>query len=159
MRIRWLVVLGLSIVAACHPVPAAAQDAAARRDSAVARLRSGQQVRLSVEGMARLTGRAGVASNDTLDFAQGDAVRRIPILAIDTLWVRGHATTTGLLVGGAVGAVVGGLAGAYGAGICEYDCAETGTSVLAGGLLGAAAGAGVGALVGAVIPKWKRRYP
>jgi len=157
--IRWSVALVVLVVGVFLPSALSAQATDTERDSAVARLRTGQRVRISADGMQRLVGRAGVASNDTLDFAQDDAVRRIPIAAIDTLWVRGHATTTGLLIGGAFGAVFGGLAGAYGAGLCEYDCSETGTSVLAGSLLGAAAGAGVGALVGAVIPKWKRRYP
>jgi len=156
---RWSAALVVLVFGAHLPAAVSAQATDAQRDSAVAQLRTGQQVRISADGMHRLVGKAGVASNDTLDFAQDDAVRRIPIAAIDTLWVRGHATTTGLLVGGAAGAVLGGLAGAYGAGLCDYDCSETGTSVLAGSLLGAAAGAGVGALVGAVIPKWKRRYP
>lgn len=130
------------------------------RDSAVARLRAGQQIRLTAAGSGRLDGRAGVAAGDTLDLAQGDAVRRIAIPAIDTLWVRGRATTTGLIVGASVGAVLGGLAGAVGASLCESDCSDSDTgAILVGGAMGAALVGGVGALVGAAIPKWKRKYP
>ncbi len=94
---RVLVVLFLLL-----PGIASAQDAAAKRDSAVAKLNTGQQIRISGEAMNRLVGKAGVASNDTLDFAQDDAVRRIPIPAIDTLWVRGPATMNGAIIGGAL---------------------------------------------------------
>jgi hypothetical protein len=148
----------LLLFALVAPGMLAAQQPSAR-DTAIVRLQAGQQVRLAVAGTGRLTGRVGVATIDTLDLAQDDAVRRIPIPAVDTLWVRSRATTTGLIVGGAVGAAFGGLAGAYGSGICEYDCVETGSAVLTGGLLGAVVGAGVGALIGAIIPKWKRTYP
>ena len=130
------------------------------RDSAVARLHPGQQIRLTAAGSGRLGGRAGVASGDTLDLAQDDAVRRIPIPAIDTLWTRGRATTTGLVIGGVVGAVLGGMAAAVGASLCESDCSDDDTgTVIAGGAIGAVAVGGLGALIGAAIPKWTKRYP
>jgi hypothetical protein len=147
------------IVAVHLPAPAVAQDASAKRDSAVAKLKTGQQIRISGEAMSRLSGKAGVAANDTLDFAQDDAVRRIPILAIDTLWTRGRATTTGMLLGGVVGALLGAYGGAVVSVACEYDCGSEGGTVVAVSALGAAAGVAVGALVGAAIPKWKRRFP
>ena len=94
----WLA--GCVLMVAVHlPAPAFAQDASAKRDSAVTRLETGQQIRISGEAMSRLTGKAGVASNDTLDFAQDDMVRRIPIPAIDTLWVRGGSGRNGALIG------------------------------------------------------------
>lgn len=156
---RWLSAIVVLVVAVHLPAPASAQDPGARRDSAIARLTTGQQIRISAEGMQRLVGKAGVAANDTLDFAQDDAVRRIPVEAIDTLWTRGRATTTGMVIGGVTGLVLGMLAGAVGAGLCEYDCSSTGTAVVAVGAVGVVAGTGLGALVGAAIPKWKRRFP
>ena len=154
----WLAVCAL-IVAVHLPAPAIAQDATARRDSALTRLRTGQQIRISAEGMARLTGHAGIVSDDTLDFAQDDAVRRIPVQAIDTLWTRGRATTTGMLIGGVVGALLGAYGGAVASVACEYDCGSDGGTIAGVSALGMAAGAGVGALIGAAIPKWKRRFP
>jgi hypothetical protein len=147
----WLTVCAL-IVAVHRPAPAVAQDATARRDSALARLKTGQQIRISGEAMSRLIGKAGVASNDTLDFAQDDAVRRIPVQAIDTLWVRGRATSTGMLYGGVLGGLAGALAGA------SAESSEGGDVALVGAA-GALAGVAVGALVGAAFPEWKRKYP
>lgn len=157
--IRRSLALAALLAAAALPSRMSAQATPAGRDSAIARLQTGQQIRLAAAGLGRLIGRAGVASGDTLDFAQADAVRRIPVQAIDSIWTRGRATKTGLIIGGAVGAVFGGLAGAVGAGVCEYDCASTGTAVVTAGLVGAVGGAGIGALVGALIPKWKRAFP
>lgn len=66
------------------PKPASAQETTARRDSAIARHRSGQQIR-------------------TPDFAQGDAAWRTQIPAIDTLWVPGGSSTTGAIIGASLG--------------------------------------------------------
>jgi len=159
VRTRWRLAVVVLMIAAHPSAPAAAQVSSAKRDSAVTKLKTGQQIRISAEGMQRLIGKAGVASNDTLDVAQDDAVRRIPIQAIDTLWSRGRATTTGMLIGGVVGTLLGAYGGAVASGACEYDCGSDGGTVLAGSAVGAAAGVAVGALVGAAIPKWKRRYP
>jgi hypothetical protein len=155
---KFLLALAFVGVLALPGVLVAQQPSA--RDSAIARLKPGQQIRLTTDGSGRLRGRAGVASGDTLDFAQDDAVRRIPIPAIDTLWTRGRATTTGLIVGGVVGAAFGAMAAAVGASLCESDCSDDDTgTIIAGGAIGAVLVGGVGALIGAAIPKWTKRYP
>lgn len=123
------------------------------------KLRTGEQIRISAEGMQRLVGRAGVASHDTLDFAQDDMVRRIPLPAIDTLWVRGGAGGTGAIIGGTVGAVLGLIALAAAHGTCEYDCGYSGLEIVGGILVGAAVGVPVGAIIGGRVQKWHRRYP
>lgn len=146
--------VAVSITPALH-----GQVPEARRDSAVAKLRTGQQIRISAEGRQRLVGKAGVAANDTLDFAQDDMVRRIPIPAIDTLWVRGGAGVTGAIIGGAVGAALGLVALAAANSICDTDCGNSGLEVVGGMLIGAAVGVPVGAIIGGRVQKWHRRYP
>jgi hypothetical protein len=142
------------------PGTAYAQDAAVRRDSAVARLNTGQQIRVSGEAMNRLVGKAGVASNDSLDFAQDDAVRRIPIPAIDTLWVRGGSAMNGAIVGGAI---VGSFAAIFAAawiGSCETsDCGSVPIAALWGFLAGGTVGATLGGFIGSSVQSWKRTYP
>jgi hypothetical protein len=159
IRTRWWLAVVALIVVTHPPGSASAQDAVARRDSAVARLNTGQQIRISGEAMSRLVGKAGVALNDTLDVAQDDAVRRIPIQAIDTLWVRGRATSTGMVIGGVTGLVLGILVAAVAPGYCDYDCETSGGEVVGVMVVGAVAGGGLGALIGAAFPKWKRRFP
>ena len=96
--------------AAALPGPLPAQAHSTARDSAIARLQTGQQIRLTTADLGRLVGRAGVPTADSLDLAQDDAVRRIPIPAIDTLWTRGGSGVTGAIVGGVIGGVLGSLA-------------------------------------------------
>jgi hypothetical protein len=142
------------------PGLAFAQDAAARRDSAIVKLNTGQQVRISGEAMSRLVGKAGVAVNDTLDFAQDDAVHRIPIPAIDTLWVRGGSAMHGAVIGGAI---VGSFAAIFAAawiGSCETsDCGSVPIAVLGGFLAGGTVGATLGGFIGSSVQSWKQTYP
>lgn len=148
LRLRWWLIVAGALSLVGLTTPASAQDSPAARDSAIAKLRTGQQIRISADGMSRLIGRAGVALDDTLDFAQDDAVRRIPIPAIDTLWVRDGSATTGAIVGaGAAGLFVMGVAAAWGG------------SAGLGFLTGATIGAVLGGFIGGPIQSWKRRYP
>ena len=160
IRIRWLAALVVSIVSASHAAPASAQDSTAKRDSAVAKLNTGQQIRISGEAMSRLVGKAGVSLNDTLDFAQGDAVRRIPIPAIDTLWVRGGHAKTGAIVGGAV---VGTLATLLYVGLAnDSDSGSGGVTVLGflgSFLFGATVGVPIGGIIGGSAQTWKQQFP
>lgn len=160
MRPRSIVILVLALTGVL-PKLVGAQAVVPRRDSAVARLRTGQQIRVTGEGLGLLMGRAGVASGDTLDLTQGDAVRRIPIPAIDTLWVRGGASTEGAIVGGSLGAIFGVLAAAAAQGLDDTgsDASAPIGTYLAGAFMGAFIMGGVGALIGGAVPKWKRKYP
>ncbi|HQR18450.1 MAG TPA: hypothetical protein PK948_08755 [Gemmatimonadales bacterium] len=157
--VRRSLALAWLFAAAAFPSRTSAQATPAARESAVAGLHTGEQIRVAAAGLGRLIGRAGVADDDSLDLAQEDAVRRIAIPAIDTLWTRGHATITGAVVGGVLGGVFGGLAGAVGSGVCEYDCGDPGTAIALGAAAGAVVGAGLGAIVGLMIPKWDRAFP
>lgn len=160
MRARSLAALVVALIAVSYASPASAQDSTAKLDSAVARLRTGQQIRISAEGMTRLTGRAGVASNDTLDFAQGDAVRRIPIPAIDTLWVRGGSARNGALIGAGAMLVLYVIALAEFDKYCETgDCSPSAVEAVGGVVISGAFGASLGALIGGAVQGWKRKYP
>jgi hypothetical protein len=148
------------IVAASSPAPASAQDSTVRRDSAVAKLNTGQRIRISAEGMQRLVGKAGVSLNDTLDFAQRDAVRRIPIPAIDSLWVLGGNWKSGAIIGGAL---VGALTAITYFGLASYcdttDCGATVPGAIGSVLLGATIGVTIGAMVGRSVQTWKQAFP
>ncbi|MGH9892124.1 MAG: hypothetical protein ACREA0_09115 [bacterium] len=75
---------------------------------------------------------------------------------IDSLWVKGHATSTGAIVGAtiaAVGSVV------VSAAVCksireDFPCGESGKAITAS----IAGGAALGAVIGSVVPKWRLRY-
>ncbi len=152
---RVLVVLFLLL-----PGIASAQDTTAKRDSAIAKLNTGQQIRISGEAMRRLTGKAGVAMNDTLDFAQQDAVRRIPVPAIDTLWVLGGNWKSGAIVGGAL---VGTLTAIMYFGLASYcdtlDCGATVPGAIGSFLVGGTIGATLGAMIGRSVQTWKQAFP
>jgi len=142
------------------PVSLSAQEPTARRDSAIAKLNTGQQIRVSGEAMNRLVGKVGVASNDTLDFAQDDAVRRIPIPAIDTLWVRGPATMNGAIIGGALVGSFTAIWFAAWTGACETsNCGSVPLAAIGGFLLGGTVGAVLGGFIGGSAKTWKRKYP
>ena len=132
----------------------------ARRDSAVAKLRTGQQIRISAEGIQRLVGRAGVAANDTLDVAQDDMVRRIPVPAIDTLWVRGGHAKTGAIIGGSL---LGAMATALYVGLAsDSDSGSegvTGVKTVGSFLFGATVGVVIGGIIGGSAQDWKQSFP
>ena len=117
-------------------------------------------VRLRTQG-SEMTGRlialtSGVA---TVDTESGN--RTATLAAVDSIWVRGRATRTGVLVGGISGAVIGGVyLGLLVSATCESDCDNIGVEgALVGGGLGLVAGGLVGAGIGALIPKWRLRFP
>jgi hypothetical protein len=107
-------------------------------------------VRLGLRG-TRVTGR--------LEEVAG--LRSVSLAEVDSVWVRGRATKTGMLVGAVTGAIATGIfVGLVVSAICEVDCDNAG---LEGGLvgfgIGAVGGALVGAAIGAAIPKWRLRFP
>ncbi len=155
-RRRILLLLWLLTV----PGLASAQDSTARRDSAIAKLNTGQQIRISGTAMQRLVGKAGVAANDTLDVAQDDAVRRIPIPAIDTLWVLGGNMKSGAIIGASI---VGTLTAIMYFGLADYcdtlDCGATVQGAIGSVLIGGTIGGALGAMIGRSAQTWKRQFP
>jgi hypothetical protein len=117
-------------------------------------------VRLRAQGI-ETTGRlialtSGVA---TLETETGN--RTASLASVDSIWVRGRATKTGAIVGGIGGAVLfGAFVGYAVSGLCEVDCDNSFLEgALVGGALGLGGGAILGAGIGALIPKWRLRFP
>lgn len=143
--------------------PAPTESVSAARAHAVAALRRGQVVRLQVRGDGRVQGRFLGSAGDTVLVGDSTAPRRVPVPAMETLWVRGGHTALGAIVGG----TFAGAADAYlfyviGQMICGMDgnekCRPAAFAVL-GGLGGALGGALMGGVIGMLFPKWQRRFP
>ncbi len=120
----------------------------------------GKTLRLRTD-QARITGRliAAGAGEVTLRPERGPVV--VAMQDIDTLWVRKTAAGTGALIGGVVGGLFLGFASwALDQSACSDTVCDGGPGPAIGGaFLGGAIGAIAGAGIGALIPKWKRRFP
>lgn len=159
MTLRYLVrsLVVLASWMALHSAPLVAQSAeevlrpeAARRSV----------VRLGLRG-TRVTGRLAALSAGAAQIEEVAGLRSVSLAEVDSVWVRGRATKTGMLVGAVTGAIATGIfVGLVVSAICEVDCDNAG---LEGGLvgfgIGAVGGALVGAAIGAAIPKWRLRFP
>lgn len=89
---------------------------------------------------------------------------RVPVDAMERLWVEvgstGRGATWGALVGGVAGAVSGYLVDVSSCDRQEGDCIFDGfTAGAVTGLGGALAGAGLGALTGKAFPRWRLWFP
>ena len=135
--------------------------AAQTRDSVLAPLvPKSSLVRLRSRG-TEVTGRligltSGVATLET-EFGN----RTATLATVDSIWVRGRASKTGAIAGGIAGAVLfGAFVGYVNHQLCEVDCGGAfGKGALVGGALGLGGGALIGVGVGALIPKWRLRFP
>lgn len=115
-------------------------------------------VRLAAEG-ARAAGRLVSLGGGAATLEAETGRRVINLSGVDTVWVRGHATATGAVIGGATALVFGIAAYLVGTAVCEYECETSAGEVIGGTVVVGGLGALVGAGIGALIPKWKRRYP
>jgi hypothetical protein len=102
----------------------------------------------------RLEGRLVLRTADSLGLRGAEGEVHLPLLAVDSLWVRRHHTGTGFLVGTVVGA------GAYVllTSLEEEETEPAELDNLFGGLFWAGSVA-LGTIVGRLIPHWKRVYP
>ena len=146
-----LVIVGLLF----PPVASALGQAAPARVQA--RLRPGQTVRIRLADGQRLEGRLIAVDSAPPVFHFLAPQPAVPVTAIDSLWVRGHASGTCALVGGIV---VGGASFVFWGLLCNAlsegsGCQVWGTVILLS-VGGAAGGALLGAAVGSLIPKWRR---
>jgi len=130
----------------------AAVPAQASFDSIAAHLKPGQHVRVHASGGPRLEGRfaAFTTAPPVFEITVGETVQSVRVA--DSLWVRGSATVTGLVVGAAVFGVAGAI-------VVPSLC--TGEVCNSGALTFASAGVGalLGAAIGSGIHHWRLRYP
>lgn len=102
---------------------------------------------------------AGSAVNDGDSVLVLDGRQRIPVAAIDSLWLRKSYVKTGAVIGSLAGVVAGALIARANTSPCSGLYGECFASSYATVLVSAAGGTVVGALIGSVFPKWKFRYP
>jgi hypothetical protein len=165
MRIRLLSVAALLAVLSA---PAAAQQATpaesltAARARAIAALRPGDRVRLSLAGDGVVEGRFVGASVDSVRFADRLGPRAVGLVTVDGVWTRRRHTLLGAAIGGTVVGVSSGfLFYAIGAAVCSDGgggCHRWAFATL-GALGGAAAGALIGGALGSALTGWSRRFP
>jgi hypothetical protein len=120
----------------------------------------GRMLRLTTDQI-RITGRLIAASDGQVTLGPAGGRVIVAMQDIDTVWVRKTAAGTGALIGGVVGGLFLGIAfyaldqSACTDTVCNGGPAPAIGGAFLGGAIGAIAGAGIGALV----PKWKRRFP
>jgi hypothetical protein len=156
VRSIWQSALLAAILTPSLAAPIGAQDSI---DAVFGRLTPGQVVRVTTAGQGRVAGRiVEIETGPRLLRLEGIETPLAPG-RIDSLWVRGRATKTGLIVGAAVGSVSAfGLAAWICSAVSEGNGCDAWGNVAAIGLGGAAGGALLGAAVGSAIPKWRSRY-
>ena len=152
MVVRWALLLLVSL-----PVPLAAQTP----DSVLAPLvPKSSMVRMRIRG-TEMTGKLIALTSGVATLSTESGNQTATLAAVDSIWVKGSAVKNGALIGGAVGAVLFGtfLALAVDA-FCEFDCdGEWVGGAVVGGGLGFLGGGLLGAGIGALIPKWRLRFP
>jgi hypothetical protein len=154
MRSVWLAPAGLvgTLAAQTPPLP---------------ELEPGVRIRLETSAVVgRLSGHFDQYRADSLIMRSPTNARTaLPVRDLAKLWVRGHATKTGAIVGAAIGVAAGAFIGGAGCGLAHSDDGIIGNEdfdfgcAAAGAGIGLIIGGGMGAGVGALIPKWHLRYP
>jgi hypothetical protein len=113
---------------------------------------------------ARLTGTLTGHFADTLYLTDSLGKHGIPFGSIRSVWKRGRSTTTGLIIGSAVGAIggliVGGMAAGFESGMDDIpgSSPREGGIIIGGTLIGIFTGALIGGGIGSLIPKCRRCY-
>lgn len=152
----------LFLIAAVSLAPLADVVGQAEPATVLARLRTGQTLRVRLHDGQRLQARLASVASEPPILRLAGRVLPIPPSTVDSLWVQGHATRTGALVGGIV---LGAGSFALGAWLCssfdQYsECSGSDWVAVAGfGLAGTGVGALLGAGLGSLVPKWRLAHP
>jgi hypothetical protein len=118
-------------------------------------------VRLRFQGN-EVTGRLLALTSGVATLQTESGNRTASLASVDSIWVRGRATKTGAIVGLISGTVALGIFGGL---VSDAFCEEADCSgafaqgALVGGLMGAVSGGLLGAGIGALVPKWRLRFP
>jgi len=161
-----LLLLALLLPATGHGQRAGPDSVGAPTASVIERLGPGDRVRVTAPLAWRIEGRVASPVGDTLlleaiEHGPGDTLR-IPVEAVQRLWIRVPRTGRGAWIGAGAGGVLGGVTGALlGAGLCDAaDCtAATWEGAARGAAVVGVAGLAVGALVGSLSRGWVQIHP
>ena len=147
--------------AGAEPSVAATAQGPTPLAAALERLRPGQNVRITTTDKETTEGRLAAIHDGRLLFEGSKLAARfpdgVPLANVEKAWVRGRATKTGALTGGALGGVAtAALFGIFVYALCEVDsCRDDWPAGAVIGLaLGGTAGALTGSLIGAASPEW-----
>ena len=103
--------------------------------------------------------RTGSATNDGDSVLVLDGRQRVPVAAMDSLWLKKSYAKAGAILGSLAGIGAGVLIVRANAHPCVGSYGECFSSIYATAIVSAVGGMAVGALIGSVFPKWKFRYP
>jgi len=153
----------LVVCVAFIPSSGSAQTPDTARLAAVRALNVGQMVRLESSHAGLVEGRLDIATDLDITITRDTGEIRVAVPDVDRLWVRGHSTGRGALIGAGVGLAAGLVFGLLISSVaCEPvdggDC-TTAEVMAVTGLVGVAGGAALGAGIGYAIPTWKLRFP
>jgi hypothetical protein len=133
-------------------------------DRSIRNLEIDKPVRIEIMNGARFTGMLTRNLADTLYLTDSLGEHGVPYGSIKSIWKRGRATTTGLLIGCGIGFVAGLIVGQVvtASDGNKDDVPGPGAEIELGGLFGTLIGTVSGGIIGGVIgwstPKWHRCY-
>jgi len=141
-----------------------AQEGGTRHPAAVlASLCPTAYVRILRAPASPAEGTCGAVRGDSIQLTRRGVHATLPVVGIDTIWLRQSSTGTGALIGAGLGAAsLAALGILFVNAMCESGdgCSDDYPQVvLLGVLVGGGGGVLIGAGFGALVPKWKRRYP
>jgi hypothetical protein len=134
----------------------AAPDSA--RLAALARFHPGTTLRLQGSAIGLVEAKLRLPLGDSITTGRWQPNRRIPLAAVDSIWVLHSGVDKGVVVGGLAFGVVFGVIGA-GLSSLDDDSSDVTNGIIAGAGFGVALGSLLGAIVGAGNQFWERIYP
>lgn len=141
----------------------ATSHAAAQTSDHLRQLTPGSLAKMRLESGEIVQGKLLRIGLDTTLIADESGTRKISVLAMDSLWIRGNHLRSGTIIGAASGAALGAAFGLVAArGSCDVpSCSADGYLLLAGAgaLIVGLPGALAGSLVGSLTPRWVLRFP
>jgi hypothetical protein len=164
-KVRRIVLLSVVVLAlpgqgSAQAVGASPVASDTARTRAIDQLPAAAHIRVSTPASSRLSGRLREARHDTLVLVDGSRERRVPVVAIDSLWKSSRAAKQGAVIGAISGAVVlGALGYVIAEAFCDVDNCEATRGIAAKSTAVGALGGGVlGLAIGSLVVRWELRY-